>query len=89
MKRLNVTINYPESEGCKCDIATITVPSDEYGNVKYELSKRFDNLRDELMNEEDCDRFTLAYSVIYDVVEKYGGTCDIVESDLDLIANFD
>lgn len=86
MKRLNVTINYPESEGCKCDIATITVPSDEYGNVKYELSKRFDNLRDEPMNTEDCDTFSLAYSVIDDVAKKYGGTCDIIESDLDLIA---
>lgn len=86
MKRLNVTINYPESEGCKCDIATITVPSDEYGNVKYELSKRFDNLRDEPMNTEDCDTFSLAYSVIDDIAKKYGGTCDIIESDLDLIA---
>ena len=86
MKRLNVTINYPESEGCKCDIATITVPSDEYGNAKYELSKRFDNLRDEPMSAEDCDTFSLAYSVIADVAEKYGGTCDIIESDLDLIA---
>ena len=86
MKRLNVTINYPESEGCKCDIATITVPSDEYGNVKYELSKRFDNLRDEPMSAEDCDTFSLAYSVIDDVAKKYGGTCDIIESDIDLIA---
>ena len=75
MKRLNVTINYPESEGCKCDIATITVPSDEYGN-----------LRDEPMNTEDCDTFSLAYSVIDDVAKKYGGTYDIVESDLDLTA---
>lgn len=86
MKRLNVTINYPEAEGCKCDIATITVPYDEYGNVKYELSKRFDNLRDEPMSAEDCDTFSLAYSVIDDVAKKYGGTCDIIESDLDLIA---
>lgn len=86
MKRLNVTINYPESEGCKCDIATITVPSDEYGSVKYELSKRFDNLRDEPMSAEDCDTFSLAYSVIDDVAKKYGGTYDIVESDLDLTA---
>lgn len=86
MKRLNVTISYPEAEGCKCDIAMITVPSDEYGNVKYELSKRFDNLRAEPMSSEDCDTFSLAYSVIYDVAKKYSGTCDIVESDLDLIA---
>lgn len=86
MKRLNVTINYPESEGCKCDIATITVPSDEYGNVKYELSKRFDNLRYEPMSTEDCDTFSLAYSIIDDVAKKYGGTYDIVESDLDLTA---
>lgn len=86
MTRLNVTISYPEAEGCKCDIATITVPCDEYGNVKYELSKRFDNLRDEPMSAEDCDTFSLAYLVIDDVAKKYGGTCDIIESDLDLIA---
>lgn len=86
MKRLNVTISYPEAEGCKCDIAMITVPSDEYGDVKYELSKRFDNLSAETMRAEDCDTFSLAYSVIADVAEKYGGTYDIAESDLDLIA---